>query len=71
MNSSFWYDSEEDILGVQVSRKKYWKSVEIAPNVIIDISKTGEITGFEIAHAKKTFPKKDATLVISAASRNA
>ncbi len=63
-----WYDSEEDILGVQVSKKKYWKSVEVAPNVVVDISKSGEITGFEILKAKKSF-KKDVPLVISAASK--
>ncbi len=68
--SKLWYDSEEDILGLQVTGKKYWKSVEIAPNVVIDISKSGEITGFEISNARKSFPKKDAMLVISAASKN-
>lgn len=68
--SSFWYDSEEDILGVQVSAKKYWKSVEIASNVVVDISKLGEITGFEISNAKKSFSKKDSPLVLSAASKN-
>jgi uncharacterized protein YuzE len=71
MNKSrLWYDSEEDILGVQVSSKRYWKSVEIAPNVVVDISKSGEITGFEISSAKKSFRKKDASLVLSAANKN-
>ena len=65
-SSTLWYHSEEDILGVQVSRKRYWKSVEIAPNVIVDISKSGEITGFEILRAKKSFSKRDVPLVLSA-----
>jgi uncharacterized protein YuzE len=51
--SQLWYDAEEDILGIQLDdRKKYWKSVEIAPNVIVDLAKTGEITGVEILKAK-------------------
>ena len=37
VSTNFWYDSEEDILGIQVSKKGYRKSVEVAPNVIIDI----------------------------------
>jgi uncharacterized protein YuzE len=63
-----WYDSEEDILGVQVSKKKYSKRVEVAPNVVVDISESGEITGFEILKARKSF-KKDVSLVVSAASK--
>jgi uncharacterized protein YuzE len=46
--NSVCYDKKEDILSVQLSTKKYWKSVEIAHNVVVDISKAGEITGFEI-----------------------
>jgi uncharacterized protein YuzE len=68
-SSNIWYDSEEDILAIQVSEKKYWKSVEIAPNVVVDISKTGQITGFEISNAKKSFRKKDASLVLSSANK--
>ncbi len=67
--SDIWYDSEEDILGVQVSRKKYWKSVEVAPNVVVDLAKTGEITGIEILKAKVSF-KKDVPVIISAASKH-
>jgi uncharacterized protein YuzE len=63
-----WYDSEDDILGVQFSRKRYWKSVEVAPNVVVDISESGDITGFEVLRAKESF-KKDAPLVIYAASK--
>ena len=68
-HSNIWYDSDEDILGIQVSTKKYWKSIEIAPNVVADISKTGEITGFEISNAKRSFRKKDASLILSAADK--
>jgi uncharacterized protein YuzE len=66
---NIWYDSEEDILGIQVSSKKYWKSVEIAPNVVVDISKTGEITAFEISNAKKSLTRKDASLILSGANK--
>lgn len=68
--SNIWYDSDEDILSLQISSKKYWKSIEVAPNVVIDISKSGEITGLEISNAKKSFPKKDVSLVLSAASKH-
>jgi uncharacterized protein YuzE len=67
--TNIWYDDEEDIIGVQVSKKRYWKSIEVAPNVIIDISKTGEITGFEILMAKKSFGRNEMPLIVSAASK--
>ena len=69
--SQLSYDAEEDILGIQLDdRKKYWKSVEVAPNVIVDLSKTGEITGVEILKAKESFKKDDVPIVISAASKH-
>ena len=67
--SEIWYDTDEDIVGVQVGKKKYWKSVEVAPNVVVDISKLGEITGFEILMATKSFGKNELPLVISAATK--
>jgi uncharacterized protein YuzE len=67
--SELWYDAEEDILGVQVSKKDYWKSVEIAPNVVVDLSKSGEITGFEILKASESFGKEEMPRVISAAKK--
>ncbi len=66
--TELWYDSEEDILGIQFDRKKYWKSVEVAPNVVVDLAKTGEITGIEILKARESF-KRDASIIISAASK--
>jgi uncharacterized protein YuzE len=67
--SELWYDAEEDIIGIQLNKKKkYWKSVEIAPNVIVDISKGGEITGIEILKAKQSF-REDVPIVISAVSK--
>jgi len=62
--SSFWYDDEEDVLAIQFGRKKYWKSVEVAPNVVVDLAETGEIAGIEILKAKESF-RKDAPLIIS------
>ena len=67
--SELWYDADEDIIGVQVRRKKYWKSIEAAPNVVVDISKTGEITGFEVLKAKKSFRSNEMQLLISAAAK--
>jgi len=69
--SELWYNSEMDILGVQVSKgkEKYWKSVEVAPSVVVNISKSGEITGFEILGASQSFNKRDLPLVISVATK--
>lgn len=62
--SELWYDAEEDVLGIQIGRKQYWKSVEVAPNVIIDLAKNGEIVGVEILKAKESF-KQDVPMIIS------
>ncbi len=64
--SEIWYDSKEDVLGIQLTNKKYWKSVEISKSVIVDLSKEGEIVGIEILRAKERF-RKDAPLIVSRA----
>ena len=66
--SELWYDADEDILGIQFSRKKYWKSVEVAPNVVVDLAKNGEIIGIEILKAKESF-KQDVPVIISNAKK--
>lgn len=66
--SQLWYDHEEDILGIQLSKKRYWKSIEVAENVVIDISKDGDIVGIEILKAKDAF-KQDIPAIISSAKR--
>ncbi len=65
--SEIWYDNEEDILGIQVARTKYWKSVEVSKNVVVDLAEDGEIIGVEIFQAKQHF-KKDAPLIVARAS---
>lgn len=50
-----WYDEEEDILGIQITKDKYWKSIELPNGIIIDISKKGIITGMEVLRASKVF----------------
>ena len=50
-----WYDKEEDIIGIQLQRGAYWKSIELQDGVIMDVSKKGRILGIEIPHAKKVF----------------
>lgn len=67
--SELWYDAEEDVLGIQIGRKRYWKSVEVAPNVIIDLTKNGEIAGVEILKAKESF-KQDVPMIISSAKKH-
>jgi uncharacterized protein YuzE len=50
--SELWYDTEEDVLGIQFSKMKYWKSIEVASNVVVDLAKNGEIIGIEILKVK-------------------
>lgn len=66
--SELWYDAEEDVLGIQLVKRKYWKSVEVAPNVVVDLDKGGRIIGIEILKAKESF-KKDVPVVISSAKK--
>ncbi len=49
------YDKEEDILDIEIKEGIYWKSVEIAHNVVLDITKEGEILSIEIFNASKAF----------------
>jgi len=65
--SDIWYDDEEDVLGIQVANGKYWKSVEVSKNVVLDLSNDGKIIGVEIFQAKRHL-KKDAPLVVAKAS---
>jgi uncharacterized protein YuzE len=62
-----WYDQDDDVLGIQLRQKGYWKSVEVSKNVVVDLSRKGEIIGVEILGAKNSF-KNDIPLVISKAS---
>ena len=66
--SELWYDAEEDVLGIQFSKRKYWKSV-VASNVVVDLAKNGEIIGIEILKAKESF-KRDVPMVISGAKKH-
>lgn len=50
-----WYDKEEDILGVRLKEKEYWKSVELPNGIVLDISNDGSIIGIEIQGASKVF----------------
>jgi len=50
-----WYDSEEDILGIYIQDREYWKSIELPSGIVIDISNDGEIIGMEIFNASKIF----------------
>lgn len=65
--SETWYDEKEDILGIQLKNRAYWKSVEVSKNVVVDLSEGGEIIGIEILGARRSF-KKDAPLIVSKAS---
>ena len=49
-----WHD-EEDILGIYIQDKEYWKSIELPNSIIIDISNDEEIIGMEIFNASKIF----------------
>jgi uncharacterized protein YuzE len=63
-----WYDSEEDVLGIRILDKEYWKSIELPNGIIIDISREGEIIGLEVLHASKIF-SGDVSKVIQLAKK--
>ena len=48
-----WYDEEADILNIEIMDKKYWKSIEITDDVILDISRDYSIISIEILNASK------------------
>jgi len=50
-----WYDEEEDILGIQIQEKGYWKSIELPSGIVIDIAKDSKIIGIEILRASEVF----------------
>ncbi len=50
-----WYDKEEDILGIRIQDKKYWKSIELPNGIVIDVSHDGEVIGIEIHKASRIF----------------
>jgi uncharacterized protein YuzE len=52
MTMESWYDEEEDILGMVLADKPYWKSVE-AGNVVLDLSHDGTIIGIDIMKASE------------------
>lgn len=49
------YDSDEDVLNLQLSDKPYWKSVELSNSIIVDIAKDGSVIAVEVLHASKVF----------------
>ncbi len=61
-----WYDSEEDILNIELNSGEYWKSIELPNGIIIDIDKNGKINSIEILRASKIF-SGDAKKVIESA----
>ena len=63
MAKKIWYDKKEDILNIELDKGQYWKSLEIGRNLILDITKEGQITGIEILRASKVFPKEGAVVL--------
>ena len=61
-----WYDKKEDILGIRLEDKEYWKSIELPNGIVIDISKDGNIIGMEIFKASNIF-SGDARKIIDTA----
>ena len=67
MEKLSWYDKEEDIVGIQLFRGEYWKSIELPNGIVIDISKGGKIIAMEIANASKIFSGKARKVIQTAA----
>ncbi len=53
--SEVTYDAEEDVLNIELNEGTYWKSVELPPDIVIDISRDGKILSIEIIKASKVF----------------
>ncbi len=51
----YWKDI--DVLDIVLKKDKYDFSEPIVEDVVLDISKSGEIMGIEIHHASKRFAK--------------
>ena len=58
-----WYDKEEDLLNLGLKKGKYWKSVELTEDIILDIDEKGAILSIEILRASKVLAK-DAEKII-------
>jgi uncharacterized protein YuzE len=63
-----WYDKEEDVLGIHIQDKEYWKSIELPNGIVLDISKDGKVIGLEILRASKIF-SGDIKKVIESANK--
>ncbi len=50
-----WYDKEEDILNIVLKKGLYWKSIEVANGIVMDVAKDGSILAIEIPNASKVF----------------
>ena len=55
MAKETWYDDDEDIMGINLFKGDYWKSVELPNGIVIDVTKDGRIMSVEISNAKKIF----------------
>ena len=55
MAKETWYDEDEDIMGIQLFKGDYWKSIELPNGIVIDITKDGKVMSLEISNAKKVF----------------
>jgi uncharacterized protein YuzE len=51
------YSPEADIAYIKLGRGKYDISHEKEDGVVVDVSKSGKIIGFEIMYASKTMPQ--------------
>jgi len=60
------YDKEADVLNIQIGNGKYWKSIEFAKGIVMDLSKDGSIISIEILWASNFF-SGDAKKVIEMA----
>ncbi len=56
MKMESWYDEQEDILNIELEDgKDYWKSIELADGVVLDISREGRVVAVEILGASRIF----------------
>jgi uncharacterized protein YuzE len=59
------YDKKADALYIWVRKGKYDISKELADNVILDLDKTGCITGIEVLDASKNIGQELVTKIVT------
>ena len=50
-----WYDSEADVLNIEIAEGEHWKGIELDNGIILSVTKEGKAVSMEILEASKVF----------------